>query len=220
MIIAIDYDNTFSADPALFAIIISQIRARGHQAIIITNRCGVEGDVVKETVSQWTLAFGVEAPVIIYTGAEYKQTAAFKAGYPVDIWIDDCPELIVAPYDQPLQSETAAMDNNLPNKIEELEVVCCDESTYVPAYAKDKPHAYGIYLLDEGGDKSKMKSAEKYYTASNITKGWCEIFDSYTDRVSTVSIYKDAKGFYISKRCYRGNPEDRPNQIRLEEFTK
>lgn len=86
MLIAIDYDDTYTADPALWAWFIKTATARGHSFVCVTGR-----KVMPEFGREPPLPAGV--PVVL-AGDTYKRTAALKAGYRVNIWIDDMPEMI------------------------------------------------------------------------------------------------------------------------------
>ncbi len=86
MIIAIDYDKTFTADVFLFRNFIVAAQLRCHTIICVTGR-KVPIDFSRDPA----LPLGV---VIIYAGDEEKRKAAEKADYKVDIWIDDTPETI------------------------------------------------------------------------------------------------------------------------------
>lgn len=80
MRIAIDYGNTYSADPVLFAAFISQAKARGHEVVCVTMRGPSEPcSVPCET---------------IYTDGEKKERFMDRLGRHVDIWIDDLPGTI------------------------------------------------------------------------------------------------------------------------------
>lgn len=83
MLIAIDYDGTFTAAPALFWTFIEQCNSFGIQVICVTGR----------TPRQKIVNAYLTIP-IIYAGSEHKRKAAERAGYKVDIWIDDTPEMI------------------------------------------------------------------------------------------------------------------------------
>jgi hypothetical protein len=83
MIFGIDWDKTITAEPGLFKIFIDAARERGHTCIIVTGR--QEHDKI---VPPWPM-------VIIYAGNEWKCDAALKAGYKVDVWIDDMPGVIM-----------------------------------------------------------------------------------------------------------------------------
>lgn len=84
MIIALDWDNTYTAHKPLWNDFIENCIERGVRVIIVTGRHGTEHDRIDSPF---------KIPVV-YSGNEYKRKAAEKAGYKVDIWIDDMPEMI------------------------------------------------------------------------------------------------------------------------------
>lgn len=87
MIIAVDYDNTYAADPVTFNKVIENFKQAGHTVICVTGRDdGTMGDPVRASVGQLI--------PIVFAGKEWKRNAALKYGYKVDIWIDDMPEMI------------------------------------------------------------------------------------------------------------------------------
>lgn len=87
MIIGIDYDNTYSADPETFNKVIETFKAAGHDVICVTGRNdGAMGVPVRNSI-------GKLVPVI-FAGSESKRTAAKKRGYYVNVWIDDMPSMI------------------------------------------------------------------------------------------------------------------------------
>ena len=83
---AIDFDDTFSADPELWHILVSIIKLRRHECILITNRPEDMGNDVRAEVG--------DIMPIIFAGVWSKRSAAHNAGYNIDIWIDDSPENI------------------------------------------------------------------------------------------------------------------------------
>lgn len=78
MLIAIDYDDTITLDRAFWSQFIDMAIDSGHQIIIATGR----------KVSEPVMMPGVE---VVYAGDELKRVACERAGYQVDIWIDDEP---------------------------------------------------------------------------------------------------------------------------------
>jgi hypothetical protein len=87
MIIAIDYDNTYTADPETFNKVIALFKAAGHDVICVTAReDGAMGVPVRNSI-------GKLVPVI-FAGSLAKRVAAKKRGYDVDVWIDDMPAMI------------------------------------------------------------------------------------------------------------------------------
>ena len=89
MIISIDYDDTWTADPQMWGRIVKMMRARGHTVIGVTNRPpfpqfmrGVKKDM------------GPYVEDIIFAGPGPKREAAARMGYNVDVWIDDYPSAV------------------------------------------------------------------------------------------------------------------------------
>ncbi len=80
MIIGIDYDGTITADPEMWYALIATAKKRGHTVIVVTGR--EDRPPVPE---------GIE---VIHARGVFKRTAARRAGYRVDVWIDDEPGLI------------------------------------------------------------------------------------------------------------------------------
>jgi hypothetical protein len=93
MIIALDYDDTYTADRNLWDIFIDAARDRGHSIAFVTFRYGGGGSYqgveydnsdIEEDAERMNLQ-------IVYTNAKQKQHC-FKA----DIWIDDNPHLVAS----------------------------------------------------------------------------------------------------------------------------
>lgn len=83
MIIAIDFDGTFTKDPVMWTRFIHDAEQRGHKVIMVTGR------------SQWSedmsrLGIHTLLPVF-FTSGELKDNHMRQLGYAVDIWIDDMP---------------------------------------------------------------------------------------------------------------------------------
>ncbi len=85
MIVGIDFNHTFSADPEAFSNFIKELQSHGHTVVMITSRSEwtPQGTEVKEAV-------GNLLP-IVFAGEVWKKEAAEAKGYKVDIWIDDKP---------------------------------------------------------------------------------------------------------------------------------
>jgi hypothetical protein len=87
LIIALDYDGTFTADPLFWTNFVRGAFARGHQVIIATMRRNIP--------SEWVTLPDVLAHVeVIYTACEAKREVVLSCGYKVDIWIDDNPQWV------------------------------------------------------------------------------------------------------------------------------
>lgn len=86
MIIAIDFDKTFSAKPKLFRAIVTMMYHHGVQPIMVTQRC----EQYRAEIQEVTELTDKELPIVFASG-KTKKEAAKEAGYDVDIWVDDNP---------------------------------------------------------------------------------------------------------------------------------
>ncbi len=88
LIIALDFDDTYTADPVLWSEFVKNAQKRGHYMMVVTYRMESYGSADIEAALP-----GVE---IVMTGGKKKRQMLRDAGYPEpSIWIDDMPELIV-----------------------------------------------------------------------------------------------------------------------------
>jgi leucyl aminopeptidase len=87
MLLALDYDETYTRDPEFWDMMIELAKNRGHSIICATMRYEREGADVEAA-----LASKVEK--IIYTGRKAKHGAVYAAGYMPSVWIDDSPHWI------------------------------------------------------------------------------------------------------------------------------
>jgi hypothetical protein len=89
MNIALDFDDTYTRDPAFWDQFILIAKQRNHDVRIVTFR--------KRTMTDPALDYLATVIPVIFT--EYTQKRAFtnKMGWMVDVWIDDSPEFIVNP---------------------------------------------------------------------------------------------------------------------------
>jgi hypothetical protein len=82
--IALDYDDTYTADPGLWNLFIKSARERGHKVICVTCRG-----------QSWDNADLLKLPILVYyTDMAPKRWHMEQLGITVDIWIDDCPECV------------------------------------------------------------------------------------------------------------------------------
>lgn len=83
--IALDFDETYTADPLLFEIFINSAKKNGHEVTFVTYRppYGDNSDI-ESAANHLDIN-------IVFTSGKQKQHV-FKA----DIWIDDSPETIVS----------------------------------------------------------------------------------------------------------------------------
>lgn len=88
MIIALDFDGTHTADPALWNRFIADSHAAGHRVVIATMRYERENWAVNATVT------GIPAHDIFYTARKAKRPHLAALGVRPDVWIDDNPHWI------------------------------------------------------------------------------------------------------------------------------
>jgi len=88
MIIAIDYDDTYTRDPLMWKEFILMARKRGHNVYCVTSRDGTYDSEV-----QIDLEGIVED--IYFTNGKQKEKFMLDIGICVQVWIDDCPLSIV-----------------------------------------------------------------------------------------------------------------------------
>ncbi len=82
MLIALDYDRTFTADPMLFVEFGRLARERGHQVVCVTMRH--ESEPIADFPHE-----------VVYTGRKAKKPHMAALGRSVSVWIDDSPEWIL-----------------------------------------------------------------------------------------------------------------------------
>jgi len=88
LIIALDFDDTYTADPDLWSAFVKKAQGNGHYVMVVTYRMASYG------VSDIEAALpGIE---IVTTEGAQKRQYLRENGFPEpSIWIDDMPELIV-----------------------------------------------------------------------------------------------------------------------------
>ena len=84
MMLAIDYDETYTEDPEFWDYMIYFAKSRGHSVICATMRYESEGEEVMA-------ALGEKVERIIFTGRKAKHKFVQEAGYYPSVWIDDSP---------------------------------------------------------------------------------------------------------------------------------
>jgi len=88
MLIAIDYDETYTRDPGTWNSVILLLKRLGHRVVCVTSRSNTHDN---------RTALGNILPLdihVIFCNYNAKAEMTRKAGYHVDIWIDDNPYTI------------------------------------------------------------------------------------------------------------------------------
>lgn len=106
MIIALDYDGTFTQDPELWLKLIPLFRAAGHEVFCCTMRTPAEVSGMDSKL--------LSVVQVIPTSRAGKAEFLKKMGIIVDVWIDDSPMFILADAaDRPAKRPAASQ--GLPN---------------------------------------------------------------------------------------------------------
>lgn len=79
-LIALDYDGTYTADPALWSRFVADAQSAGHRVVCVTMR-----------TPQEAISMPCE---VIYTSRYAKLPFTLELGLSVNIWIDDMPALL------------------------------------------------------------------------------------------------------------------------------
>lgn len=88
MVIAIDYDDTFTKDPPFWRRFCKMAMGAGHHVILVTNRQGTQRDVCELRNLRSCLH------EIIFAQHGSKRYAARARGYEPHVWIDDNPRTV------------------------------------------------------------------------------------------------------------------------------
>jgi hypothetical protein len=88
MIIALDYDDTYTKDPNFWLYFIFSSKLHNHETVIVTARLDKDmEEIYKEFASR---------EIKIYnTNLSSKQDYLASLGIKVDVWVDDNPEAII-----------------------------------------------------------------------------------------------------------------------------
>ena len=88
MNIGLDFDDTYTADPALWDHFITDARQRGHDIRFVTFRFESARSYDNSDIKQ--IAFERGIPLIFCNGVQ-KDAVTRSLGWVVDVWIDDFP---------------------------------------------------------------------------------------------------------------------------------
>lgn len=88
MNIALDWGDTYTADPLLWRTFIAACALSIHNVYIVTSR----HENAQDTLDPQQLPQGISG--VIYTGGEAKSSYCARELYHIDVWIDDRPEYI------------------------------------------------------------------------------------------------------------------------------
>lgn len=92
--IALDYDDTYTADPELWQMFIMRAEKRGHRVYIVTCRRDTDENRLEVYGDRESTLTGLPWSRHIFTGLAPKKWFCEQRGIKIDIWIDDMPECI------------------------------------------------------------------------------------------------------------------------------
>lgn len=84
MIIGLDYDETFTRDPAAWCNAMRALKNAGHTIVGVTMRYPAEASGMDSRYDNL-------CEEILFTGRKAKRQFAYNKGWFVDVWIDDNP---------------------------------------------------------------------------------------------------------------------------------
>lgn len=91
--VALDFDDTYTADPATWQSIVATMLDSGWDVRFVTFR-GVEGMHFNVDIETAASVMGIP---VIYTGGKQKSKVCHEEGFFPTFWIDDMPHLIPTP---------------------------------------------------------------------------------------------------------------------------
>lgn len=91
MLVALDYDNTFTRDPKAWIDFIHLMQREGHTVYCVTMRFGTNPKEANE-VQQ---ALGHLVDGVFFTNRKAKRAYMLERGIHVNVWIDDLPDFII-----------------------------------------------------------------------------------------------------------------------------
>ena len=100
MIVALDYDDTYTRDPSMWNDFIDLLQRNNHTVYCVTMRYPQEAQAVREA-----LANRVDG--IFCTGRKAKRPFMYARGIQVSVWIDDEPGWILTDAADAVQKEPA-----------------------------------------------------------------------------------------------------------------
>lgn len=93
MIIALDYDDTYTRDPLAWARVVDVLQAEGHEVLCVTWRSDTDANrhLVVIPGLRWNQHY--------FTNHTAKREFMERKGVCVDVWIDDTPEAVASNMD-------------------------------------------------------------------------------------------------------------------------
>lgn len=93
LVIAIDFDDTFTADVQLWAAFIRDAKQRGHRVVCVTARR--ESEENTEEINDLFRENRCMVPIVFCNMGSKMWTMEQQIGMKVNIWIDDAPHSVI-----------------------------------------------------------------------------------------------------------------------------
>jgi hypothetical protein len=93
--IALDYDNTFTADPKAWTEFIHLMQREGHVVYCVTMRYPPEHPKFGGETRDVQRALGHLVDGLFCTGRQAKEKFMLERGIKIDVWVDDTPGWIL-----------------------------------------------------------------------------------------------------------------------------
>lgn len=90
MNISLDFDDTYTRDPALWNVFVQDAIARGHRVYVVTMRSPEQSKEVYDSIGQI-----VGESRCYFTCMQSKRNFMYAKGIPIHVWIDDMPDAIL-----------------------------------------------------------------------------------------------------------------------------
>lgn len=93
--IALDYDDTWTADKELWAYFVTECVEKGHTVYCVTARWDTEENrrEIRDDFARFKLDWAIRGPY--FSNLNSKKERMDKLGIEIDIWIDDNPDAII-----------------------------------------------------------------------------------------------------------------------------
>lgn len=121
MILALDYDGTYTADPDLWLAFVRGAKQRGHAVHVVTMR--YESEIyggARAAKMDWRLMAFVDS--IVFTGRKAKKPVCEERGLKIDVWIDDNPGAVLMSAEELWGTQCVEGDPHDPNFVQQPEV--------------------------------------------------------------------------------------------------
>lgn len=87
---ALDYDGTYTLDPAMWDQVIALMRAADHKVYVVTMRYPIA-----QEANEVNAALKGKVDELYFTGRKAKRAFMYDKGIHISVWMDDQPDFIL-----------------------------------------------------------------------------------------------------------------------------